>query len=86
MDDLPLPPADRIADDHALLQLATWLAEDCAPGRGVVAVLCRPGPAAVGADDRAWDQQLRAQRRARVRGVFVAAGGTVRPLTLDDAA
>ncbi|MFV2144210.1 hypothetical protein [Isoptericola sp. G70] len=133
-------PGDKVADDGALLELATFLsggvlprervltltwldaddrvtgiavpvrdvpeqpsAEDAArfggviasvtgqsvPGGSVVAMLERPGEQSVTAADRAWNTALRtqaAERGFRLHGLFVAAGGAVRPLALDDAA
>lgn len=135
----PFRPGDKVADDAALLALATFLsggvlprqrvltltwldlddrvtgiavpvrdvpehpsADDAArfggvissvteqsvPGGSVLAVFERPGEQTVTAADRAWNDALRAQaeqRGFRLHGLFVSAGGAVRPLTLDDA-
>ncbi|MCA5892439.1 hypothetical protein LEP48_03605 [Isoptericola sp. NEAU-Y5] len=81
--DLPVAPEPSTLPGLGGLMGAV-LAEN-APGGSVVAVLERPGDPAINAGDRAWNAALRAQDDARVRGVFVAAGGAVRPLTLDDA-
>ena len=81
--DVPPEPDDVMARDLGRL-MAEVLAEH-APGGSVVAILERPGDPAIAAGDRAWNRTLRAQDGVRPRGVFVAAGGAVRPLTLDDA-
>ncbi|NHC46945.1 P-loop NTPase family protein [Motilibacter aurantiacus] len=57
-----------------------------APGGSVVPVLIRGGSPTVTAGDRAWNRLLREQDSVRVRGVFVAVAGTVRPIAVDDAA
>lgn len=86
IDDVPARP-----DAAALVGLGTVLrsvVEDEAPGDSAVVVLERPGDATLTADDRAWNRDLRAEadgRGVRLRGFFVAAGGQVRPLALDDA-
>jgi hypothetical protein len=86
IDDVPVRP-----DAVALAGLGTVLrsvVDDEAPGGCAVVVLERPGDATLTADDRAWNRDLRAQADAqgvRLRGFFVAAGGQVRPLALDDA-
>ena len=83
VDDVPTAP-DAAAARH-LGDLLREVLDEHAPGGSVVAVLGRPGDSAVSAGDRAWNRALRARSGVRVRGVFVAAGGEVRPLTLDDA-
>lgn len=85
VDDLPALPGPPVAGLGTLLASAI---RQSAPGGSVVAVLQRPGDDAIGATDRAWNAAIRDQARehgVRVRGVFVAAGGSVRPVTLDDA-
>ena len=83
LDDVPAVP-DAVAA-RGLGDLLHDILDEHAPGGSVVAVLGRPGDSAVGADDRAWNRALRDRSDIRVRGVFVAAGGEVRPLTLDAA-
>ncbi|NHC14627.1 hypothetical protein [Motilibacter deserti] len=83
IDDIPELPDEGFAPALATVMAApTQGAPDC----GVVAILVRGGSPRVTAGDRAWNRVLRGQDSIRVRGVFVAAGGTVRPLALDDAA
>ncbi|MFC8599810.1 hypothetical protein [Isoptericola sp. NPDC057191] len=88
---LPLEDVPARPDPEILAGLSAVLrsvVDDEAPGGSAVAVLDRPGDATVTADDRAWNRGLREQAAAqdvRLRGFFVAAGGQVRPLTLDDA-
>jgi hypothetical protein len=88
---LPLHGVPVVPDDERSSRfgrLAAGVVTEHLPGGSVVAVLERPGGAAITETDRAWNAMLRAQARQhgfRVRGFFVAAGGQVRPLTLDDA-
>ncbi|MFB7799276.1 hypothetical protein [Isoptericola sp. NPDC056134] len=88
---LPIDDVPRRPDPAALVGLGTVLrgvVDDEAPGGSAVVVLERPGDATLTADDRAWNRDLREQadaQRVRLRGFFVAAGGQVRPLALDDA-
>jgi len=88
---LPIDDVPRQPDAAALVGLGTVLrsvVDDEAPGGSAVVVLERPGDATLTADDRAWNRDLREQADAqgvRLRGFFVAAGGQVRPLALDDA-
>lgn len=84
---VPATPADDVASGVAMILRS--VAEETAPGGSLVAVLERPGADGITPPDRAWNAVLRHQAAdagVRVRGVFVAAGGVVRPLTLDDAA
>ena len=83
LDDVPDSPDATVA--RGLGDLVRDVVDEHAPGGSVVAVLGRPGDSAVSAGDRAWNRALRHGAGVRVRGVFVAAGGEVRPLTLDDA-
>jgi hypothetical protein len=83
---VPVTPDNDLAP--GLSMLLRSVGEKTAPGGAVVAVLERPGTDDLTASDRAWNTLLRSQAAeagVRVRGVFVAAGGSVRPLTLDDA-
>lgn len=83
---VPVTPDDDVAPGLGLLLRS--VGEETAPGGALVAVLERPGTDDITASDRAWNALVRGQASAagvRVRGVFVAAGGTVRPLALDDA-
>ncbi|MFI2103981.1 hypothetical protein ACH436_11850 [Isoptericola sp. NPDC019693] len=86
IEDVPLRP-----DAASLVGLGTVLrsvVDDEAPGGCAVVVLERPGDSTVTADDRTWNRELREQadgQGVRLRGFFVAAGGQVRPLALDDA-
>jgi len=86
IDDPPArPDGDALAGLGAVLRSVV---EDEAPGGCAVVVLERPGDATRTDDDRAWNRDLRAEadlRGVRLRGFFVAAGGQVRPLALDDA-
>lgn len=88
---LPLHGIPDLPDDERsgrFGRLAAGVVTEHLPGGSVVAVLERPGGAAIAESDRAWNAMLRTQARERgfrVRGFFVAAGGQVRPLTLDDA-
>lgn len=87
---VPIQGVHALPDGHAPTNLGGLLAllDEHAPGGSAVAVLARPGGSAITATDRAWNTMLREQGRergVRVRGFFVAAGGAVRPLTLDDA-
>ncbi|MFE7406006.1 hypothetical protein [Isoptericola sp. NPDC057559] len=86
IDDPPVrPDGDSLAGLGAVLR---GVIDDEAPGGCAVVVLERPGDATRTDDDRAWNRDLRAEaavREVRLRGFFVAAGGQVRPLALDDA-
>lgn len=88
---LPIDDVPRRPDPAALVGLGTVLrsvVDDEAPGGCAVVVLERPGDATLTEDDRAWNNDLREHADAqgvRLRGFFVAAGGVVRPLALDDA-
>ncbi|GAA1713011.1 hypothetical protein GCM10009809_06440 [Isoptericola hypogeus] len=85
---VPVDDAPAAPDVELTRHLGTLMREvldEHAPGGSIVAVLGRPGDSAIGAADRAWNRALRADPGGRVRGVFVAADGVVRPLTLDDA-
>lgn len=86
IDELPEVPGANVSP--GLGRLMAGVLERSAPGGSVVAVLHRPGDDAISASDRAWNAVIRAHGRdhaVRVRGVFIAAGGAVRPVTLDDA-
>ncbi len=83
LDDVPTVP--DTGTSRGLGALLHDVLDEHAPGGSVVAVLGRPGDSSVGDGDRAWNRALRERPDVRVRGVFVAAGGEVRPLTLDDA-
>ncbi|WP_277208910.1 hypothetical protein [Isoptericola croceus] len=81
---------DRPSDDDAARfgGVIASVTEQSVPGGSVVAMLERPGEQSVTTADRAWNAALRdqaAQRGFRLHGLFVAAGGAVRPLAMDDA-
>jgi hypothetical protein len=83
---IPALPDDDVAP--GLGTLVRSVVQEAAPGGSVVAVLERPGDVTITSADRAWNAVLREQSAAggvRVRGVFLAASGLVRPVTLDDA-
>lgn len=84
IDDIPEVPDDEFAPGLAMVMGAA--VEEHAPGGSVVLILIRGGSTTVTAADRAWNRMLCSQDSARVRAVFVAAGGTVRPLPPDDVA
>ena len=84
IDDIPEVPDEESAPGLAMVMGAA--VEEHAPGGSVVLILIRGGSTAVTAADRAWNRLLRSQHSARVRAMFVAAGGTVRPLAPHDAA
>ncbi|WP_407318675.1 hypothetical protein UQW22_18465 [Isoptericola halotolerans] len=81
---------DRPSDDDAARfgGVIASVTQQSVPGGSVVAMLERPGERSVSPADRAWNDALRvqaAERGFRLHGLFVAAGGAVRPLAMDDA-
>ncbi|NOV96459.1 hypothetical protein [Isoptericola halotolerans] len=84
--EVPQHPSD---DDAARFGgVIASVTQQSVPGGSVVAILERPGEQSVTAADRAWNTALRAQaaqRDFRLHGLFVAAGGAVRPIAMDDA-
>ncbi|WP_402464159.1 hypothetical protein [Isoptericola aurantiacus] len=83
-----VPEIPSTEDAARLGMVIASVTEQSAAGGSVVAVLCRPGETTIGDGDRAWNLALREQSAThgfRLHGLFVAAGGTVRPLTMDDA-
>ena len=84
IDDVPLQPDTQMF--AALSRILDDMLVEHAPGGSVVLVLARPGSGALTASDLAWNSALRTHLSARVRRIFVAVSGEVRPITLDDAA
>lgn len=85
IDDVPTSPDDEIVTN--LVGVLRDVLDDQAPGGSAVLMLERPGTAAVTAGDGLWFSALHAcaaRSGVRLRGVFLATGRHVRPLTPDD--
>ncbi|GAA4732089.1 hypothetical protein GCM10023216_25280 [Isoptericola chiayiensis] len=83
-----VPEYPDVDDARRFGMVIASVTQESVPGGSVVAVLCRPGDATICDVDRAWNLALREQSAThgfRLHGLFVAAGGGVRPLTMDDA-
>lgn len=85
IDDVPTSPDDEIVTN--LVDVLRDVLDDQAPGGSAVLMLERPGTDAVTAGDGWWFSALHAcaaRSGVRLRGVFLATGRRVRPLTPDD--
>ena len=85
VDEVPQRPDGEMLD--GLGEVISTIVNDHAPGGSVAISLSRPGPEAVGEDDRAWGRALldMARRTALdLRPLHLATVGSVRPLVGDD--